>query len=120
MYWVKYLIKIINLGIDLNNIKILDCTLRDGGYINNQDFRRKNIQTTIDNLSKSNIDIIECGFIDSKIGKINNSTRFKTFDDANDIVKNQNNSLIVAMIEHGKYNIEILSNLDENIYMYCI
>ena len=44
-------------------IKILDCTLRDGGYINNWEFGFDNIKQIINSLSKSNIDYIECGFL---------------------------------------------------------
>lgn len=47
----------------MSNIKILDCTLRDGGYINDFKFGKKTIKKIINKLSKSNIDIIECGFI---------------------------------------------------------
>lgn len=42
---------------------ILDCTLRDGGYINNWDFGQESITDIIQNLNDANIDIIECGFL---------------------------------------------------------
>ena len=45
-------------------VKILDCTLRDGGYINDWDFGKENIHKIIDNLSQANIDLIECGFFE--------------------------------------------------------
>jgi len=47
----------------VNNIRLLDCTLRDGGYINNWNFGERTIKRIIGKLSQSNIDIIECGFI---------------------------------------------------------
>lgn len=31
----------------MSNIKILDCTLRDGGYVNNWHFGRKAIETRL-------------------------------------------------------------------------
>lgn len=31
----------------MSNIKILDCTLRDGGYVNNWHFGRKAIETML-------------------------------------------------------------------------
>lgn len=43
---------------------ILDCTLRDGGYINNWAFGRESIADIIRNLNDANIDIIECGFLE--------------------------------------------------------
>lgn len=47
----------------MSKVKILDCTLRDGGYINNWKFGHKNIREIIDNLVSANIDIVETGFI---------------------------------------------------------
>ena len=43
-------------------IKLLDCTLRDGGYYNNWDFSLKEAQDYIDNLARGGVDIIEIGF----------------------------------------------------------
>jgi 4-hydroxy 2-oxovalerate aldolase len=45
------------------NIKLLDCTLRDGGYVNNFDFKDKNISLISDNLALSGVDLIELGFL---------------------------------------------------------
>ena len=45
-----------------NNIKFLDCTLRDGGYYTNWDFNISQVQEYIDNLVAGGVDIIELGF----------------------------------------------------------
>lgn len=47
----------------MNEISILDCTLRDGGYINKWNFGKETIADIICNLGISGIDIIECGFL---------------------------------------------------------
>ncbi len=47
----------------MKRIKLLDCTLRDGGYLNNWDFGEYDFRFTIDNLVKSGIDIAEIGFL---------------------------------------------------------
>lgn len=47
----------------MGKIKVLDCTLRDGGYINNWNFGFDNIKYIINNLALANIRYIECGFI---------------------------------------------------------
>jgi len=47
----------------MKNIQVLDCTLRDGGYINNWGFGRNNIKEIIAKLTCAKIDIIECGFL---------------------------------------------------------
>ena len=47
-------------------MKILDCTLRDGGYINNWDFGEDGIRLILNNLISAGIDYIECGFFERK------------------------------------------------------
>lgn len=44
-------------------VKLLDCTLRDGGYINNWEFGYASIVNTIEELENTNIDILELGFL---------------------------------------------------------
>lgn len=48
----------------MKKISVLDCTLRDGGYINDWHFGRNAIKGTISSLREARIDIIECGFLD--------------------------------------------------------
>lgn len=45
------------------NIKVLDCTLRDGGHVNQGKFGKKTIEDIILCLTKSKIDMIELGFL---------------------------------------------------------
>ena len=47
----------------MKNIKLLDCTLRDGGYVNDWEFGRATVEKVLQKLLASNIDVIECGFI---------------------------------------------------------
>ena len=47
----------------MGKISLLDCTLRDGGYVNNWEFGIDVIEKCIDNLEKSLVDIIEIGFL---------------------------------------------------------
>lgn len=47
----------------MGNIKLLDCTLRDGGHVNQGRFGRSVIKSIISNLVKSKVDIIEVGFL---------------------------------------------------------
>jgi 4-hydroxy 2-oxovalerate aldolase len=45
-----------------NHVKILDCTLRDGGYFTNWDFEIPFVNDVISSLNYSNVDIIEIGY----------------------------------------------------------
>ena len=46
----------------MKKIKLLDCTLRDGGYINDWDFGKESIIDITQKLENSNVDILEIGF----------------------------------------------------------
>ena len=43
-------------------IKILDCTLRDGGYYNNWDFDHELVELYLKSMEDASIDVIEIGF----------------------------------------------------------
>ena len=47
----------------MSSIQLLDCTLRDGGYINHWNFGREVISAICEKLSNAGIDIIEVGFL---------------------------------------------------------
>jgi len=44
------------------NIKILDCTLRDGGYYNKWDFDRDTVDEYLTAVKDSSVDVVELGF----------------------------------------------------------
>ena len=46
----------------MDNVKILDCTLRDGGYYNNWDFSKKFANRYLNVISKTSVNTIEIGF----------------------------------------------------------
>ena len=46
----------------MDNVKILDCTLRDGGYYNNWDFSTSLSKNYLNVLAKTSVDVIEIGF----------------------------------------------------------
>ena len=46
----------------LNKIKILDCTLRDGGYYNNWDFSNDLVNDYLKTMSLVGVDYVELGF----------------------------------------------------------
>ena len=52
---------------ELNNVKILDCTLRDGGYYTNWWFSDKFVKNYLSTISKLPIDIVELGYLSNNI-----------------------------------------------------
>lgn len=50
----------------MNNVKLLDCTLRDGGHLNQSRFGEDVIRGVIQGLVESKVDVIELGFLSTK------------------------------------------------------
>lgn len=85
----------------MNRISILDCTLRDGGYINDFLFGEKIIKNIVDKLSKASIDIIECGFFKSGAFDSNKSL-YGSINAVSKIITEKNKNLMyVAMLQYG-------------------
>ncbi len=43
----------------MSGIKLLDCTLRDGGYLNNWNFGHDTLVSVFERIVEANVDIIE-------------------------------------------------------------
>lgn len=50
----------------MGRIQLLDCTLRDGGYVNDWNFGHNNLISIFERLVNARIDIVEVGFIDER------------------------------------------------------
>lgn len=94
-------------------IKILDCTLRDGGYINNWNFGFKTAKSVIHKLEDAAIDIIEVGFLTEKT-KDRDYTLFSSAEQIEDLMPKTHNSLYVGMIAIGEKEIHPSKLADYN------
>ena len=91
----------------MNNVKILDCTLRDGGYVNEWKFGKKAIKHILFNLAKSNTDNIECGFLTNKPYD-ENCTLFNSVEKIDSLIDKSvdGDTMYVAMIAMGEREID--------------
>ena len=91
-------------------IKVLDCTLRDGGYVNNWDFGKNSIIKIISSLMQANVNFIECGFL-KKINYNPDISLFSDINQLNSIINNKNSETIYTlMINYGEYQIDNIPN----------
>lgn len=51
----------------MDKLNILDCTIRDGGYVNNWNFTQEQVKNLYQSLSNSGVDYMEIGFRREKI-----------------------------------------------------
>lgn len=96
----------------MSDIKVLDCTLRDGGYCNNWNFGLHNIQSIMKSVDQAKIDIIECGYLASYNSEYESgSTRYKSLDQINGIIPHDiKNSMSVVMVNYAEYDFENIEN----------
>ena len=97
----------------MNKISILDCTLREGGYVNDWLFGKKNIRHICRSLSLSGIEFIECGFL-----KNSNYDKDKSLYNSLELLKpiiRDLNSKFCLMINYGEIDF-IPENQYGNIY----
>ncbi len=89
-------------------VKILDCTLRDGGYVNEWNFGAKKIKKILQGLADSKVDIIECGFLSSKAKFTSNESRFSSVSDMEKLLPEAPNAFYVCMVNYSEYAAEDL------------
>lgn len=99
----------------MKNVRILDCTLRDGGRIINCNFPNQEIKEISNRLAEAKIDIIEVGFLrDGKSIKYQGDSTF--FTDVRQmepfIKKEKKNTMYTAFIDYGMCNIDDLQPYD--------
>ena len=89
-------------------INLLDCTLRDGGYLNDWEFGHDNIVNIFERLVSANVDIIEIGFLNESREYDVNRTIFPDAESVNRTYAGlaKHDSMIVGMIDYGTCGIE--------------
>lgn len=90
-------------------VKVLDCTIRDGGYINDWHFDKNLVREVYRSLSKSGVDIVEIGykgtekyFDPNKYGL----WRFTSEDDLNEVTDGIKGAKISIMGDFGKTELD--------------
>lgn len=96
----------------MNDIKILDCTLRDGGYINDWGFGFHTIRDIIKKLVNSQVDYVEVGFLRNCAYDRDKSLFNNCAEIAPVLPDKQGNTMFTAMALHNKYDISKLEPYD--------
>ena len=96
----------------MKRIQILDCTLRDGGYLIDSQFGNTSIKGIIQGLTESGIDVIECGFLKNEphvAGStvFNNAAQLRPF-----MPKDRKQASYVCLADYSRYSIDYLEDYD--------
>ena len=97
--------------------KILDCTLRDGGYYNNWNFPRNLVEKYLESVSQAGVDIVEIGFRFLPANKFMGPYAYST-DDYLKTLKIPSNLQIAVMINGKDYIKESSEKTTELIHKY--
>lgn len=100
----------------MNNVELLDCTLRDGGYVNDWAFGHSVITGTYKKLDQSGVDYIEVGFLDDRRRENSDYTiqpLTASFDRLLGNIKKRN-ATPVAMIDFGTCDINNIAPAEES------
>ncbi len=91
----------------MRTLKILDCTLRDGGCVNNFNFGQDYMEKILHSLECAEVDIIECGYIDEKNGSETERTQYcdEQVIKTNFLKEKKPGITYVAMVDYGKYDV---------------
>lgn len=99
----------------MKNVRILDCTLRDGGRIIDCAFSDHEAKEISNRLADAKIDIIEVGFLRDwrKVNYQGNSTFFTDVDQIRPFVNREKiNTIYAAFIDYGMCDIDTLKPYD--------
>ena len=99
------------------HIRLLDCTLRDGGYVNNWNFGNGTMICIYDRLTSAGVDIIEIGFLDDRNDFNNNRSIQPNTQSFKKVFTNANpkKSMVLAMIDYGTCSIDNIEDKEKTI-----
>lgn len=96
----------------MQNIRLLDCTLRDGGYINDWNFGFENIRDIVASLTRAGVDIVEVGFL-RNVACDPDRTRWNTIRELKTVLPEKRGGVMFSgMALHNFYDIEKLEEWD--------
>lgn len=100
----------------MGDIRLLDCTLRDGGYINDWRFGHDTLVSVFERLVDANLDIIEIGFLDERRPFDMNRSIMPDTDSVARIYGNleRKQAMIVGMIDYGTCGIDHIKPCEES------
>ena len=98
----------------MKNVKILDCTLRDGGRIIDCEFSDMETAEITGKLTKAGIDIVEVGFLRDWRDTTyeGNSTFFTDVDQISPFLPKSDRTTYVAFVDYGMFDFDSLKQMD--------
>ncbi len=92
-----------------NDLQLLDCTLRDGGYVNDWNWGFQRARDIINALTRANVDVVEVGFLRNIDSYNPNITVCNHIEELNQLLPERTeNIMFSAMAMRSNYDIDKL------------
>ena len=100
----------------MGKVSLLDCTLRDGGYVNDWNFGHDNLVSIFERVVDAGTDIIEIGFLDDRRPFDMNRSIMPDTDCVEKIYGNldRKNTKVFGMIDYGTCSLEHIRPCSES------
>ena len=107
---------------EVKNRVLLDCTLRDGGYVNDWEFGHDKITEIFKRQVSSGVEMIQVGFLDDRRKFDMNRTIMPDTASANKIFAglDKGNAIIEAMIDYGTCSLDNIGLHTDDSFIDCI
>lgn len=100
----------------MKTVQLLDCTLREGGYLINKKFGSDRIKQIISGLSMAHIDIIEVGFLQNAGTEEGSTVYHNAMEASHYLVKSRENVQFCVLADYGRYSMERLEKKNDNSF----
>lgn len=98
----------------MKNVKLLDCTLRDGAYLIDKKFGEENINGIIQGLVDAGIDFVEVGFFQNDGFGEGKTVYRNSADAAKYIPKDKQGSKFTVLADCSRYDISCLDEMSDD------
>ena len=100
----------------MKNLYLLDCTLRDGGYVNAWNFGEGCIKSIFSRLDTAGVDSIEVGFVDERVPYDAHCSIYPDTKSIEPIFENMQKpkALVCAMIDYGTCSLDKIAPKSES------
>ena len=105
----------------MNRINVMDCTLRDGGWVNGFNFGRNEMREIISGIARAGVEFIEMGYVEEDAAR---EEGFSMYNDFSMLEKNFSDMPGLSeiekyiMIDYGKFPIEKIPDAESEYGKY--
>ena len=98
-------------------IQLMDCTMRDGGWVNEFSFGTEGMRDILQTVEDAGVEFVELGYLDQVKGFFHEGSMYKNLSALSESfsgVERREGTTRLVMIDYGKFDVEKLSKLGQD------